>query len=355
MSVGAGLGYQATYPPVSTAPYAASPEQHRSYTDPYLTKTQHAAVILSTAFATSFCSRPIEKLSKFYFIGDVPGESTRYSGEKLPFAIRTIYQTKWLAGPPLWRNAAEYAIPLGVFVWLREALEVHRSAVGGIAAGAMAGVSYAVLRHPFDVLRATAEVSSPARNFKGPIDVLLTALREKPSMLSGLYRGVSAAALGRGAQFGAQFGLYNFLRYDGVYRGPWMLYLYCFAAVFLGELLQYPFMSMRQQLRTANVHVKGRPLSYRAYFSDLRRRYGVTKVYEGFFTSKPFLRSVTPALFLFGYDLLSRRYTERLHPHRRIPVSALQSLTSREAPDYVVDEHLYDFGPSHVWNTRRLL
>ncbi|ORC91067.1 uncharacterized protein TM35_000074910 [Trypanosoma theileri] len=328
----------------------------RGYTEPQLTSPQHAAVILAVSFVTACLKQPIAKLESFYFIADVPGESNRiYGSDKRAHFFRTLFSTRWFTGHSILWNTSEYVFLLSVFTTLRNALSLSESdkktnrnnnnTARGFIAGGLTGLAYAAVRHPYDVLRATADVVEGPKQFKSAGDVLKTALRERPSVLLGIYKGFTAAACGRMVQFAAQFGIYNATRYDGVYHDTSVLFLYCHLAAFLGQLLQYPFMSLKYQLRLRNQFTRGQPITYRSYIAEIRSRHGISKIYDGFFTSRPILNAIPAALLMTLYDLYTRRYTEYLHPElQKLNGEVDQPLCSVRTAPYAESLPKYQFG-----------
>lgn len=348
MSYDSTRAYHSTYRHRTPTAYQEPIAHRQGYTEPHLNTAEHTAIIASCAATCAVLTVPIAKLEQFYFLSDVPGESSRiYMSDKRAQFFRVLFSTRWWQGRSVPFLTLDYAFPLALFVTLRQQLTVvaptWTNRRRGFIAGAATGAVYATLRHPYDVLRATADASAGPRPFRGAADVFMTALRERPAVLKGLYRGYSVALCGRTAQFGLQFGLYNWLRYDGVYRSPVMLFLYCHAATFLGLAAQYPVQALRQQLYLANTLTKGRPQSYRSLVMDLRRRHGITKVYDGFFRSKPFLNAIPPALLMCLYDVGTRRYTEYRHPELMAKPVHEQSLTSVAAPTHVRAASSYEF------------
>ncbi|KPA82991.1 hypothetical protein ABB37_02728 [Leptomonas pyrrhocoris] len=348
MSYDPTRAYHSSYHHRTPTAYQEPIAHRQGYTEPRLTTAEHGAVIAACSVTCALATVPIAKLEHFYFMCDVPGESSRiYMSDKRAQFFRVLFHTRWWQGRSVPWLTVDYAFSLGLFVALRQQLEAAAPAWSnrrrGFLAGAAAGAIYAALRHPFDVLRTTAEATTGLRQFRGAGDVFFTALKERPTVLKGLYRGFTVALTGRTAQFALQFGLYNWLRYDGVYRSPVMLFLYCHAATFLGLLAQYPVQALRQQLYLANTSTRGRPQSYRSLIMDIRRRHGITKVYDGFFKHKPFLNAVPPALLMCIYDVSTRRCTEYLYPERIAKPVHEQSLTSVAAPPRVRAPPAYEF------------
>eukprot|EP00796_Vickermania_ingenoplastis_P011617 gene11618-8006_t len=232
----------------------------------------------------------------------------------------------------------------------------------GLLAGAAAGAACAAVAHPYRVLDATSRAEP---RFRTPMDVLRAGLAEQPAMLRrGLRQGFAMATVGGAMQCGVQFGGYQMLREDGVYRHPVVFFLYCYVAVLGGALCRYPCLSLRQhwhQLymmqpiapvvssssraglwaaskevavtgRAASAHAhpqfQRRYVSYWSVLDSLRRNGGITRLYDGFFASRPMLRAVPTAGLLYMYDSLMRSTAERLHPGRRAVPQASQSLTA---------------------------
>ncbi|ESL06532.1 hypothetical protein TRSC58_05792 [Trypanosoma rangeli SC58] len=338
-------GYCPSYPSRFAAEFKEPLVRVRGYTEPKLTPVQHSAVVLAASAITALLKRPIVKMDSFYFLSDVPGESNRiYASDKRAQFFRTLFGIRWFAGPPILWSMSEYVFLLASFTWLRERLPWDSSILRGFAAGGLTGVAYTAVRHPYDVLRATSEAVGHPKKFKDVRDVVKTALREKPSVLLGVYRGVTAVAVGRLVQFGAQFGVYNATRYDGVYRHTCMLFLYCHLGATLGLLLQYPFLSIKHQLHLRNQFTRGKPHTYRSYILEVRARHGITKVFDGFFTSRPMLNAVPAALLMTLYDVCTRRYTEFLHPKlRKVHAEVDQSMFSASGAPYASSFPAYEF------------
>ncbi|KAK7200622.1 Mitochondrial carrier protein [Novymonas esmeraldas] len=344
-------GYRSTFAPRTNTRYETPVPHRRGYTEVQLTTWQHGAVVAGCSTACAWATPPLLKLERFYFLSDVPGESSRiYMSDKRAQFFRVLFHTRWWHGRSVVWLAGEYGLLLSTFITLRSLLESSTAATAqwsnrlrGFVSGALTGAVYAAMRHPYDVLRATAEAPGGPRRFRGPADVVVTALRERPRLLLGVYRGLRVALSGRMCQFGLQFGLYNWLRYDGVYRNAAVLFLYCHLATFAGMAAQYPLQSLRQQLHAINATVRGRPLTHRSLFLSLRRRHGITKLYDGFFRGKPLLNAVPMALLMTAYDMSARRLTELLHPDAVAAPTHTQSLTSIAPPSHVLHPPPYEF------------
>ncbi|KAG5472242.1 hypothetical protein LSCM1_03640 [Leishmania martiniquensis] len=350
MSLDSSRGYRSTFSYHTKTPYQEPIAHRQGYTEPQLTMRQHSVVIAGCSAACAFATGPIAQLKRFYFMSDVPGESRRICmPDRRAQLFHVLLHTQWWQGRSIVWLAVDYGFLLSTFVMLRHWLETAAATAHwdnghrGFVAGAMTGALYATVRHPYDVLRATADASTGPRQFRGATDVLLTALRERPRVLLGLCRGFSVALAGRSLRFALQFGIYNMLRYDGVYRHSVVLFLYCQLATLMGVAVQYPVQSLRQQLHTINAVARGRPKSYRSLFHDLRRRHGITKLYDGFFRGHPILNAVPMALLMTAYDVSSRRCSEYLHPEAAAKPTHTQSVTSVAAPTYVTHPPPYEF------------
>lgn len=348
MSADLSGAYHSTYRHRTTTAYQEPIKYRSGYTEANLTTIQYAAVVLSTATACATVTVPLLKLDRFYFLSDVPGESHRiFMSDKRAQFFRVLLDTHWWRGRRVSAIAVEYSFLLATFLLFRSFLLAQAPSLSngsrGVVAGGLTGAIYAVARHPYDVLRATADAPSAPRRFTGAADVFWTALTRRPQVLRGLASGLGAAVVGRALQFSVQFGLYNWLRYDGVYRSPLVLFLYCHAASFLGLVALYPLQAMRQQLYRLNQQTYGRRLTYRALLLQLRQRHGMSKIYDGFFSSKPVLSAVPLALLMTTYDIASRRYTEYLHPETTVSASPQQSLLVVAPPSYVSAKSPYEF------------
>ncbi|KAH9580011.1 Mitochondrial substrate/solute carrier [Trypanosoma melophagium] len=348
-------GYHTSFGYRTSAEFTGPLLRVHGYTEPRLTSLQHTAVILAVSVVTACLKQPIAKLESFYFVTDVPGESNRiYASDKRAHFFRTLFSTRWFTGHSILLSTSEYVFLLSVFTTLRNALSLsanktnknrNTNTIRGFIAGGLTGVAYAAVRHPYDVLRATADVLEVPKQFRNAGDVLKTALREKPSVLLGIYRGFTAAACGRMVQYAAQFGVYNATRYDGVYHNNFLLFLYCHLGVFLGQLLQYPFMSLKYQLHLRNQATRRQTITYRSYIAEIRARHGITKIYDGFFTGRPVLNAVPAALLMTLYDMYTRRYTEYLHPElRKVHGEVDQPLCSVHTAPYAESLPKYQFG-----------
>ncbi|KAG8347468.1 hypothetical protein ERJ75_001243800 [Trypanosoma vivax] len=339
-------GYHSTVAFRPVGEFKAPIQTVHGYTEPQLKPRQDAAVILVTSVVTSWLQRPISKLHAFYFLSDVPGASNQpHTLEKRVHFFRTLFNIPWLSGQPIIWNTSRYVFLLTLFVWLRHLLSDRNNTAVGFTAGALTGVVYTLMRHPYDVLHATAAGASGPVAFTGAMDVVKRAMRENPRILLGIYRGLAPAASGRALLYCAKFGVYNALRYDGVYHGTWALFLYCHFGACLGRVLQYPFLSARHQLHMRNQQTRGRPLTFRSYIMEVRARHGITKIYDGFFASRPFLNAVPSALLLTLYDVCTRRLTEHLHPDlRKLHAKVDQPLCSTRTEPYASRLPVYEFG-----------
>lgn len=234
----------------------------------------------------------------------------------------------------------------------------------GVIAGALSGGLCSAVAHPYRVLETTARLE-PRFNHAG--NVLLTGLRENRRMLfKGLFKGWRMAVLGGAVQCGIQFGGYHILREDGAYRHPVIFFFYCWLSSLVGAIVRYPCLTLRQHWNHAyataplvplqrvaerNVITRAvdtatssaahhpqyarRSITYRSIVQVLRRNGGISKLWDGFFASRPMLRAVPTAVLLFTYDSMVRSEAEAtLMLHSSTPsrpsdrASPSQSLTS---------------------------
>ena len=232
-------------------------------------------------------------------------------------ASRAVYSGTLVASSS-WRTAGYMLPDFGIYAnW----------PLNGFLAGAAAGFTLTALRHPYDVLAATAEHPGPGgRVFAGPWDVFQTMLRERPAMLKGIYRGAHVSLMASSIQFSLMFGIYNTFKYDVAVGGSDLqMYALCHLCSFTGYTMQYPIHSLKQTLDAVNRDLASRSTSggsgcqtritMWAHFKDIKRRNGITKVYDGFFKFKPFFLTMPAAFALFAFDKSTRRMQERNYPH----------------------------------------
>nr|CCC90882.1 conserved hypothetical protein [Trypanosoma congolense IL3000] len=215
---GGTAGYHATFPFRPVGSYCDPVVRVHGYTEPKLNWTQHTTVILGASAAAAWLKRPIEKLHAFYFLCDVPGDSSRiYASDKRAHFFRTLFGVRWFAGPSVLWALAEYAFQLVVFTQLRDSLPFGGNTIRGFVAGGLTGAIYTAFCHPYHVLRATAEAEK-SMGFLGASDVFRRAITERPAVLLDIYRGAAVASCGQMFLLGSTFGFYNATRYDGVYH-----------------------------------------------------------------------------------------------------------------------------------------
>lgn len=252
----------------------------------------------------------------------------------------------------------------------------HANLWCGVGGGALAGALCTAVAHPYHVLETTVRmecvrVPSPARHgspqtgfcstssssggtqirrrFRHVGDVLIEALRAPPStsspassfrsrcrkLLLGLHQGQRIAVVGGALQGGVQFGGYELLREDGMYRHSAVLFFYCWLSSFAGVVCQYPCKTLRQFWFSAAslpslATVKGKNdrsermgsrggegagihpgVTYRSVLKELRRTGGVSQLWLHFFSSRPMLCALPGAFLLYGYDCLMQQAVQR--------------------------------------------
>ncbi|RNE99173.1 solute carrier family 25 (mitochondrial adenine nucleotide translocator), member 4/5/6/31 [Trypanosoma rangeli] len=122
----------------------------------------------------------------------------------------------------------------------------------------------------------------------------------------------------------------------------------------LGLLLQYPFLPIKHQLHLRNQFTRGKPHTYRSCILEMRVRHGITKVFDGFFTSRPMLNAVPAALLMTLYDVCTRRYTEFLHPKlQMVHAEVDQPLFSVSGASYASYLPAYEFARKCGMQLRR--
>lgn len=258
----------------------------------------------------------------------------------------------------------------------------HANLWCGVGGGALAGALCTAVAHPYHVLETTVRmecvrVPSPAwhcssqtgcsrnsgssdcrlgsgasgrtqirRRFRHVGEVLWEALRPTPTsslsstssfrgrcrkLLVGLRQGRRIAVVGGALQGGVQFGSYELLREDGMYRHSAVLFLYCWLASFAGVVCQYPCKTLRQLWFSAAAlpslaAAKGKNgpserkgsrggegagfhpgVTYRSVLQELRRTGGVSRLWLHFFSFRPMLCALPGALLLYGYDCLMQQ------------------------------------------------
>lgn len=296
------------------------------YTPRHLTSLQHAAVIAVSSTVASICVRPIQHIQNFSFVWSTPGDNNFhvFGSDKRAHFFRTLFSVQWLRGTnSIPATAARFGGLVGTFSTVLPHAESlvgeRRYFMSGALSGAAAGALLTVVQHPFDVLRAAAESNRGPKQFSGMLDVIWTSLKHNPKTLLGIYVGFSSAITMNILQYGILFGWYKLWREDLVARGPFYLFLGCQLGAFCGAVVAYPFMTLRLIVFAANVNQRaGMKLAATRVFLDMKKKHGVSKVYDGFFKGRPALAACGPALMLTLYDVCCRRYTEKLHPERKV-------------------------------------
>lgn len=371
----------------------------QGYPPPLISPQQHAETILccSTGAATAAI---IADFFAYWRTIPVTQFSTRHlnaSHSIRPIPV-TSYSELWALGKPycgmvpsfftrsLLSNVGELGLYASVREWLRSRIVGRRDSraasalVCGATAGGLACGLCAAVAHPYHVLETTARMSP--RNaagqpmFRRASDVWRAGLRDKGlrALLKGFQQGGRMAVAGGVVQGAVQFGGYELLREDGLYRHPLVFFFDCWFVCFSGVLCRYPFRSLRQlwcdyqvQATAASIFapdasqaalvrrppgyssikhhpqsMRVRQLSYRAVLASLRRNGGVTQLWKGFFTARPMLRAVPAGGLLYFYDSWMRAAVERQYPSRRRMPTTAQPLTGRSAPSKRLPPYEFD-------------
>jgi hypothetical protein len=345
----------ASFAPRTPTNYVERDVVQAGYTEPCLTAPQHTAVILGTSFAAAMLHQPIRQLGTLSFLVAVPGDKSQIVviSDKRAMLFHSIFSTQWFGSfrgvMASWLN---YASLIGIYAATQPAFkERFGNGASGCIAGGIAGFAQAMIRHPFDVLRATAEHPHAPKKFSGPLDVFWTSLRHKPSNLFDLHRGGGLVVLTTTLQFSILFGWYNAVKEDRVARGLHHLFLAVHVMACATTLIAYPCLNLRQLVHIANLQIGGgvspmtsaggfaRPrITASQLFWDMKKRHGITKVYDGFFRNRPFLAIAPLSLAITLYDLGCRRYTEFIYPSRRkVHAEVDQFLFRPTIPAYVLE------------------
>jgi hypothetical protein len=325
------------------------------YTPPFLTLPQHAAVLVGSSLASALLHQPIRQLSTLSFLMAVPGDRTQVVviSDKRAMFFYNIFSTQWFGSirtvSAAWFN---YASVVGIYAVCHANLkESLGNTASGFASGAVVGLSQSLVRHPYDVLRATAQHPLAPKNFSGPLDVLMTSIRHKPSNLLDLYRGGSIITISTTAQYALLLGWYNYVKEDRVARGLHHLFFAIHVMACATTLIAYPFLNLRQMAHISNLQLGGvmkmkksdgtfmcPKVTMTQLFWELKKKHGITKVYEGYFRNRPFLAIAPLSLMITLYDLGCRRYTEFIHPSmKRSHAEPSQYLLRPKTPDYVLE------------------
>lgn len=325
------------------------------YTPPCLTLPQHTAVLVGSSFAAALLHQPIRQLSTLSFLTAVPGDRSQVVviSDKRAMLFYNLFTTQWFGSlrtvSAAWFN---YASIVGIYAACHANFQERLgNTASGFAAGAVVGISQSLVRHPYDVLRATAQHPLAPKKFAGPLDVLWTTVQHKPSNLFELYRGGTLITLTTTAQFSILLGWYNLVKEDRVARGLHHLFFAVHLVACATTLIAYPFLNLRQMAHITNLQLGGVMIMKRAdgtlyhpkvtmsqLFWELKKKHGITKIYDGYFRNRPFLAIAPLSLMITMYDLGCRRYTEFIHPSmKRSHAEPGQYLLRPRTPKYVLE------------------
>jgi hypothetical protein len=280
--------------------------------DFHMNLTQHLACVGIGCSGGVLLGRPITHLQNFYFLSKTPDVLSM--PQKSAMFWKALLTTAWFKGTmPFWVEVGGYASLYTTFYFVDEYIGPLTPGFlpPGVACGALTGLCAATVRHPYDVLRATADSPGP-KKWKGPMDVFFTSLREKPQVLFGLYRGFQNAAVASMIQFAVLFGIWETLKVAVVRGYDYRVFGLAWVAVLFGHVAQYPFHYIKQALFDFNKTKRFGGLNAKQYIKEMRRTRGVTVIWTGFFKTKPLIGCVTGALTLMGYDHTKRTLHDRL-------------------------------------------
>lgn len=281
------------YQPATLPPYP---------TNMKLSVPQHMLVSLTTTFGMVTLSRPIVNLQSMYFLSFTPDRMSQK--DKSLLFWQTLGTTKWMQGAQPFMH--EWAAFAGLLVVNEMTQDFCSSRFGwpvhGFASGILSGLAVTAVRHPYDVLRATAEHPGAPVRFKGPWDVLVQTAKKDPKFLSGLYKGGSISALANSIQWGLTFGTWEMLKYDGAEASLKRTLVWAYISVVFGHTMQYPVHFTNQALHEYNRTKRFGGVTVKRFLLEQRKRTGLTVLWTGFFASKPLIGCVPGALVLTAFD-----------------------------------------------------
>jgi hypothetical protein len=293
----------------------------RDLPPPQLTVPQHVACAGVTGLVTAIFSRPVFNSHQMFFLSkpsmDYP--VARKNQRMLDTSMQNWFKESQFGHGTIARHGSGISSTLLLFTGLSSAFSWIPTPYQGWVVGAMTGLGVSIVRHPMDVLEATSKAPGP-KAFTGPMDVLKTAIRDKPSALSGLYSGFIMSSIGSVLHYSALFGIYKMMERDGMRNTDLRLGLYCYIAACAAETCRYPFRTMREELQKVNSVNRFTPMSYYHLLMRWKRTNGVTMCYNGFFASHPFMRAWSTAMMLFMYSHITRRYSLFVHGKPQPPL-----------------------------------
>lgn len=317
-----------------------------------LSYRQHWLAAAASCAASSVVCRPIYNCHHFHFIMYVPTFLT--AEEKQARFWHQLKTTKWFSYPiPIYDQFFNYFMPFAIdavvferYQWLLGREKKERSMreherpynhttdnfgytvpffttkrhywwlSDGFITGALVGGLFTLVRHPLDVLKHAVHAPDAPKRFTGPLDVLMTTLRHKPSNLKDLYKGLPVAAMANSARFSVLFGLYHAWKFEFGGSHPIWFYAAAHVSVMVADIAHYPFLKVRSLVVKANQRRRFSQVSVVDVINELRRTSGVTMVYDGFFSNRPGFAAVGLALSLTAYDYAQRNLWEQTKPKK---------------------------------------
>lgn len=178
-------------------------------------------------------------------------------------------------------------------------------------AGSFAGAGLVLAGHPFDTIKVRLQNEGSIGRFKGPVDCLLTTLREEK--IRGVYKGALGPLLGQGFVSSFQFGIYNVVKpHFTTENEPQTLLQVWQTGTMTGAFMFIPSTPMegikaRLQMQYSEQHT-GTKSKYSGTFDCYKRVYresGIRGWYHGgvptFFCRLGF------GSYILGYELARRR------------------------------------------------
>lgn len=278
---------------------------------------QHAACCGAASLLTALVSRPLFNAHHLYFLSrpsmDLP------SPRKQAMLWESLFTRNWFSQSEVGMGSVPRHT-VSVFAVLLMNHYLHHQlddCVGwrkqGFLSGMITGAVLCTLRHPFEVFAASVDAPGP-KKFTGALDVAMTALKHRPQLLLQMYTGFTMMCVSASLYYGMFFGFFRMAEEDGQRHSSVRLAMWCYFAATGAEVVRYPFVYMKQELRKLNSQFKYTPSSYLYLLRKWRKSDGLSMAYTGFFASHPFLRALSGAFLLFSYSKITHAYAAYLHP-----------------------------------------
>jgi hypothetical protein len=283
----------------------------RKWVDAPLSAPQHLAIITGCSLFSAIISRPIFNSHELFFMS-VPSlelPPVRKNQRLIDTLQQNWFRRSQYGHGSIPMHSAGLASTLLIFNGVNN-LTSNKYVpwwMQGYISGAISGFFFSLVRHPLDVLEMTARAPGP-KDFTGPKDVFMTMIKNKPELLPQLYTGFAVNCFASILSWMVFLGGYNHTCRNGWANGDLRLLGWCYIFSCLSELVKYPFRHCRQELQQLNSALRFKPMSYVHLVAKWRKESGITRIFDGFFASHPFMRAWSGAIFLFTYTHLRQRY-----------------------------------------------